>query len=73
MEKRVYYDSVRLSIFGFHSPNDGDGHLRPFVSYDHTDEIQIAGGANLFYGDPGTLFGDLDEGDNLYVRPRYRF
>ncbi len=73
LEKRLYYDSVRLSLFGLHSPADADGHWRPLVAYDHTDEIQLALGANLFYGDPGTLFGDLDRGDNFYLRARYRF
>lgn len=73
LEKRWLDETLHLSLFAFHSPDDEDGHVRPYLAYDYTDEIQLTVGANVFYGDPGTLFGDLDEGDNLYARMRYSF
>lgn len=73
LEKRAFDETIRLSLFAFHAPEDKDGHARPFVSYDHSDEVQLAMGANIFYGDGGTLFGDMADADNIYARLRYRF
>jgi hypothetical protein len=65
--------TVRLSLFGFLSPDDGDGHLRPSVRYDFTDDLAITAGANLLWGDDGTELGRLEDNTNVYARVRYSF
>jgi hypothetical protein len=74
LEKMLAYQTVRLSLFAFGSPSDEDVHLRALVSYKASDEVEITAGANFFDGNnPTTLFGQLDENDNVYARVRYSF
>ncbi|NNE09192.1 MAG: hypothetical protein HKN20_11580 [Gemmatimonadetes bacterium] len=74
LEKLVHYQTVRLSLFGFWSPTDEDGHGRALVSYDVSDEVKISVGANVFTGDSrATTFGMLDDDDNVFTRVRYSF
>jgi hypothetical protein len=74
LEKWVRYQTIRLSFFGFWSPTDEDYHLRPFVSYRVSDEVELGLGANVFEGDnPMTTFAAFDRDDNVYARLRYGF
>ncbi len=74
LEKLVHYQTVRLSLFGFWSPTDEDGHGRALVSYDVSDEVKISVGANVFTGSTrATTFGMLDDDDNVFTRVRYSF
>ncbi len=70
---RLRQETLRLSLFGFYSPNDGDAHFRPSMSYKWSDAITTAAGANLMWGDNATFFGQLENGSNLYVRLRYSY
>jgi hypothetical protein len=73
LEKMLRYQTVRLSLFGFWSPDDEDVYLRPVASYDVSDEVRVTVGGNVFSGDPGTLFGNFDADDSVYMRLRYSF
>ena len=70
---RLKQETVFLSFFGFYSPNEEDGHLRPSVTYKWSDEVTLTAGANVMFGDDHTFFGQLKENGNGYVRARYSF
>ena len=62
------------SLFMFYSPSDKDFYLIPNVTYRMGDSWQFNGGANLLGGDHDyTLFGQMEENSNLYVRAKYIF
>lgn len=63
-----------LSLFGYYSPAENDWHLRPALTYKMSDQLQLAAGANLFFGENDyTFFGQLEENTNLYFRIRYSY
>jgi hypothetical protein len=62
------------SLFAFYSPSEDDAYLRPKFTYKLSDEIQLTGGANWFWGaHPDTFFGQFEDNTNLYARVRYSF
>ena len=73
LEKLLHYQTVRISLFGYHDPEDGDSYLRAFGSYDVSDEVKLTLGANVFRGRATTMFGAFDSDDNVYTRFRYTF
>lgn len=70
---RLLQQTLTASLFAFVSPNDGDAHLRPMVSYDWTDGFSVTAGANVMLGDAHTFFGQLSDASNVYLRGRYSF
>ncbi|MBD3334279.1 MAG: hypothetical protein GF355_02080 [Candidatus Eisenbacteria bacterium] len=68
------YQTVQLSLFAFASPTDEDLYVRAHVSYKLSDPVEVGLGTNLFAGEHReTMFGQLDDNDNLYLRARYSF
>ena len=66
--------TIRVSMFTFYSPSDNDIYLRPFVSYDITDNWKFSAGANLVWGvEDITEFGQMEENKSIYARMRYSF
>lgn len=70
---RMLQQTLTASFFAFASPNDGDAHLRPTLSYDWSDGLRVIAGANVMLGDTHTFFGQLSDASNLYLRGRYSF
>jgi hypothetical protein len=70
---RLLQQTLTASLFAFASPNDGDAHLRPAVSYDWSDGVDVTAGANVMLGDDHTFFGQLSRATNVYLRGRYSF
>jgi hypothetical protein len=70
---RLLQQTLTASLFALASPNDGDAHLRPSVSYDWSDALRVTGGANIMLGDDPTFFGQLERATNVYLRVRYSF
>jgi hypothetical protein len=73
LTRGMLQQTLTASLFAFVSPNDGDGHLRPVLSYDWSDALRVAGGANIMFGDTHTFFGQLRRATNVYLRARYSF
>ncbi len=74
LTKLLKKQTLKLSLFSYHSPTDNDGFINPDISYDFNDHIEISGGANIFYGEyPHTFFSQLENNSNSYVRIRYSF
>jgi len=64
--KRVFLnDTLSSEILWLHNIDMGDGLLRPKVSYDLNDEIQLWLGVDVFYGDDDGLFGQFTERDRF--------
>lgn len=70
---RLLQQTLTASFFAFVSPNDGDAHLRPSLSYAWSDALNLATGANVMLGDDDTFFGQFERGSNVYLRVRYSF
>jgi hypothetical protein len=70
---RMLQQTLTLSLFAFVAPGDGDGYLRPALTYSWSDALIIAGGANILFGEDRTFFGQLENNTNAYFRVRYSF
>lgn len=74
LTQMFFYQTLRLSAFGFYSPSDRDYYLIPEVRYSFSDALWGAVGANVFGGSKETtFFGQLDKNDNVFVTARYEF
>lgn len=74
LTKLLKYQTLKLSLFTFYSPDDEDILIIPEVSYNFTDNLQAILGANIFEGsNKDTTLGQHDENDNIYVTIRYSF
>ncbi|MBI4365113.1 MAG: hypothetical protein HY568_06770, partial [Candidatus Latescibacteria bacterium] len=66
--------TVTGNLFMFWGVTEDDGYLIPSARYAATDNVSVELGANVFFGrESHTLFGALDENDNLYATMRYSF
>lgn len=70
---RLMQETLRLSLFSFYSPSDGDVHFRPALIRNWSDAVTISIGGNIMLGDDHTFFGQLENNSNAYVRIRYSF
>ena len=68
------YQTLRLSLFAWVSPNEEDYFINPEVRYSFTDELWGALGVNLLGGSENyTFLGQFDANDNVYFTARYGF
>ena len=66
--------NLRLSLFTFYSPSDGEAYLRPIVHYKVSDSWSATLGANIFTGSgESNFFGQLEDNSNVYTRFRYSY
>jgi hypothetical protein len=66
--------TVRVSLFTFYAPSDGDGYARLAVTYDITDRWKLTCGASAPWGDDGTSeFGQFAKNKSVFMRLRYNF
>lgn len=74
LTQMLKYNTLRLGLFSFYSPDEEDWFIIPEVRYNMTDSLWTSIGVNLFGGkDSTTFFGQLDKNDNLYANLRYEF
>ena len=63
-----------LSLFVYYSPDRDDGYARPKFSYKITDQWQVDGGFNLFWGQhQSTFWGQFENNTNIFCGLRYSF
>lgn len=66
--------NLRVSLFTFYSPSDGEAYLRPVVDYKVSDSWSATLGANIFTGSgESNFFGQLEDNSNVYTRVRYSY
>ncbi|MCC7202494.1 MAG: hypothetical protein IT393_07540 [Nitrospirae bacterium] len=74
LTQMLKYNTLRLSLFTFYSPDDEDYFVIPEARYNITDSLWFSGGINIFGGkDSRTFFGQLDKNDDLFATMRYEF
>lgn len=74
LTQMLKYNTLRLSLFSFYSPDDEDYFIIPEARYNITDSLWISAGINIFGGkDTRTFFGQFDRNDNLFTTVRYEF
>lgn len=72
--KFLKYQTVKLSLFTFYSPDEEDFFITPEASINVTDNMLLALGVNIFAGvKDNTTFGQQHKNSNLYVFARYSF
>jgi len=73
LTKLLRYQTLKLSLFTFYSPQARDYFLNPEISYNFTDRLWAALGGNIFGGPGHSFFGQLGRNDNIYLAVRYSF
>ena len=72
LEQMLRHQTLKLSLFCFYSPVDDDYLVQPKVSYNFSDKLSAALGANVFGGEKdATFLGQFDKNDNLYLSFRF--
>ncbi len=74
ISKLLWYQTLKLSFFGFWGISDEDYYLRPSLEYTFSDNLKISLGANWIDGDQAnTMFGQFQDNSNAYLRMRRSF
>ena len=66
------HETLHLELFGYYGLTDEDALLRPKISYDLADGLEVMCGVDLFIGDGGK-FGAYSENDLIYSKIKYSF
>lgn len=67
LRREMRNDTVRVEAQWLHSANDGDGLVAAKLRYDLRDDVELVFGLDVFYGDPGGLFGQFGDADRASV------
>ena len=60
-------DTLVTEVLWIHGTNNGDGLVRPKVSYEWQDNVKVWVGMDIFYGDQTGLFGQFARNDRLVI------
>lgn len=60
-------DTIEAEVLWLANTNDGDGLIRPKLSYDIKDDVKAWVGADVFYGDKEGLFGQFGKKDRVLL------
>lgn len=66
-------DTLGIELVGVGLVSDGSFALRPKVTYAISDNVKAIAGADLFFGDADSFFGQLRQNRVFYVELRYGF
>ncbi len=69
----VMNDTLTAELFALHSDDNSDGMIRPSVSYQLNDELNLWGGLDFFYGEEAGVFGQFDRRDRIVAGAKYSF
>lgn len=67
IRRQFMYDTIVAELLVIANTNNGDGILRPKISYEWQDNIQTWVGADIFYGDRLGIFGQFNENDRVVL------
>jgi hypothetical protein len=65
-------ETLHLEFFSYLGLSDGDALLRPKISYDLSDGLEVTLGSDIFLGEEG-MFGGFDSRDLVYAEVKYSF
>ncbi len=67
IRRNFMYDTLIAEVLVIANTNNGDGIIRPKISYEWQDNIKTWIGADIFYGDRQGIFGQFDQNDRVIV------
>ena len=67
LRRHFLNETLETEVLWLHNVNQGDGLIRPKISYEVRDNMKIWSGFDLFYGDRNGLFGQFDQNDRLVI------
>ncbi len=65
IRRNFMYDTLIAEVLVIANINNGDGLIRPKISYEWQDNIKTWVGADIFYGDKQGVFGQFDRQDRV--------
>ncbi len=67
VRRNFMYDTLVAEVLLIANTNNGDGIIRPKISYEWQDNIKTWLGADIFYGDKQGVFGQFNRNDRVVV------
>ena len=67
IRRNFLYDTLTAELLVIANTNNGDGIIRPKISYEWQDNIKTWLGADIFYGDPQGVFGQYNRNSRIVV------
>jgi hypothetical protein len=67
LRREFLNDTVVAEVMWLQGINDGDGLVRPKVSYAVQENLKVWLGADIFYGKRESLFGEFNDNDRVVV------
>jgi hypothetical protein len=67
IRRNFMYDTLIAEVLVIANTNNGDGIIRPKISYEWQDNLKTWLGADIFYGDRQGVFGQYDRNDRVGV------
>ncbi|HED35814.1 MAG TPA: hypothetical protein ENJ08_16595 [Gammaproteobacteria bacterium] len=71
LRRKLWNDTLQAELLWIANTNDSDGLLRPRMSYELEDNLEIWAGLDIFYGNHSGLFGQFGNNDRFYIGVRY--
>ena len=71
LRRKLWNDTLQTELLWIANTNDSDGLLRPKLSYELEDNLEMWAGLDIFYGNHSGLFGQFDNNDRFYIGVRY--
>ncbi len=72
VNESFFRETLTLELFSYIGLNNGDALVRPKLTYNISDGLDVLAGANLFLGDSGR-FGQYDKNDMVFLKLKYSF
>ncbi len=66
IRRNFMYDSLVAEVLVIANTNNGDGVVRPKISYEWQDNIKTWLGVDIFYGDPQGVFGQFNRNNRVF-------
>jgi hypothetical protein len=67
IRRNFLYDTLVAEILFIANTNNGDGIIRPKISYEWQDNLKTWIGADIFYGDKQGIFGQYNENSRIAI------
>lgn len=72
LRKAFAGDRAVAQTFWLHDVDRGDGLIRASLRYDLRDDLAVATGFDVFYGDDDGIFGEFDDNDHVVFEVEYK-
>ena len=73
LRRELMNERLRVEAIWLHNLNDGDGLVRPKLSFEVRDDLRVWVGFDLFYGTRRGVFGEFDDRDRATLGMQWGF